>query len=198
MMVAYQEDVVFTADGVVTFLSQVLQAVHADFAQHVSLIERFLSPLIQIIHINFGANEKKRLPLFPDLLGQHDVVLGKSGAWKNKECMILVELYFLAVRFQVRKCFCSNPWQIPNLYVWILWMIEGCGLWSSLNNANFGSTNIIISKPRKGTGVLICYGSFYRCFFVKLSRRLFSENLGFRNQLKFDEKKLSIVNSSTV
>ena len=103
--------------------------------------------------------------------------------------MILVELYFLAVRFQVRKCFCSNPWQIPNLYVWILWMIEGHGLKSSLNNANFGSTNIIISKPRKGTGVLICYGSFYRCFFVKLSHRLFSENLGFRNQLKFDEKK---------
>lgn len=103
--------------------------------------------------------------------------------------MILVELYFLAVRFQVRECFCSNPWQIPNLYVWILWMIEGRGLNSSLNNANFGSTNIIISKPRKGTGVLICYGLFYRCFFIKLSHRLFSENLGFRNQLKFDEKK---------
>ena len=103
--------------------------------------------------------------------------------------MILVELYFLAVRFQVRKCYCSNPWQIPNLYVWILWMIEGRGLNSSLNNANFGSTNIIISKPRKGTGVLICYGLFYRCFFIKLSHRLFSENLGFRNQLKFDEKK---------
>ena len=112
--------------------------------------------------------------------------------------MILVELYFLAVRFQVRICFCSKPWQIPNLYVWILWMIEGRGLKSSLNNANFGSTIIMISKPRKGTGVLICYGSFYKCFFVKLSHRLFSENLGFRNQLKFDEKKLSIVNSSTV
>ena len=79
-MVAYQEDVVFTADGVVTFLSQVLQAVDVDVAQHVSLIERFLSLLSQIIHIDFGANEKKRLPLFPDLLGQHDVVLGKSGA----------------------------------------------------------------------------------------------------------------------
>ena len=79
-MVAYQEDVVFTADGVVTLVSQVIQAFEADFAQHVSLIERFLSLLSQIIHIDFGANEKKRLPLFPDLLGQHDVVLGKSGA----------------------------------------------------------------------------------------------------------------------
>ena len=79
-MVAYQEDVVFTADGVVTFLRQVLQAVDADVAQHVSLIERFLSLLSQIIHIDFGANEKKRLPLFPDLLGQHGVVRGKSGA----------------------------------------------------------------------------------------------------------------------
>ena len=80
MMVAYQEDVVFIADGVVIFVNQVLQAVDADVAQHVTLIERFLSLLSQIIYIDFCANEKKRLPLFPDLLGQHDVVLGKSGA----------------------------------------------------------------------------------------------------------------------
>ena len=80
MMVAYQEDVVFTADEVVTFLNQVLQAIDADVAQHVSLIERFLSLLSPIIHIDFGANEKKRLPLFPDLLGQDEVDLGKSLA----------------------------------------------------------------------------------------------------------------------
>ena len=79
-MVAYQEDVVFTTDGVVTFLNQVLQAVDADVAQHVSLIERFLSLLSPTIPIDFGANEKKRLPLFPDLFGQHGVDLGKSGA----------------------------------------------------------------------------------------------------------------------
>ena len=86
--------------------------------------------------------------------------------------MILVELCFFAVRLHVRKFVCSNSWQIPNLYVWILWMIEGSGVKSSLNNTNFGSTNIIFMKPRKGTGVLICYGSFYVCFFVKLSLRL--------------------------
>ena len=79
MMVAYQEDV-FTADGVVIFVNQVLQAVDADVAQHVTLIERFLSLPSHIIYIDFCANEKNRLPLFPDLLGQHDVVLGKSGA----------------------------------------------------------------------------------------------------------------------
>ena len=79
-MVAYQEDVAFTADGVVTFVIKVLQAVGADVVQHVSLIERFLSLLSLTICIDFCANEKKRLPLFPDLLGQHDVVLGKSGA----------------------------------------------------------------------------------------------------------------------
>lgn len=60
-------------------------------------------------------------------------------------------------------------------------MIEGCGFNSSFNNVNFGSMNIIISKFRKGIGVLICYGLFYRCFFVKLSYRFFLENLGFRN-----------------
>ena len=79
MMVAYQEDV-FTTDGVVTFVNKVLQAFGADVAQHVSLIERFLSLLKLTIYIDFCANEKNRLPLFPDLLGQHDVVLGKSGA----------------------------------------------------------------------------------------------------------------------
>ena len=79
MMVAYQEDV-FTADGVVTVVIKVIQAVGADVAQHFSLIERFLSLLRYIIYIDFCANEKKRLPLFPDLLGQHDVVLGKSAA----------------------------------------------------------------------------------------------------------------------
>ena len=79
MMVAYQEDV-FTTDGVVTFVIKVLQAEGADVAQHVSLIERFLSLRNLIFLIDFCANEKKRLPLFPDLLGQHDVVLGNSGA----------------------------------------------------------------------------------------------------------------------
>ena len=79
-MVAYQEDVVFTAYAVAILVSQVIQEVDADIAQHVNLIERFPSLLSQIIHIDFGANEKKRLPLFPDLLGQHDVVRGKSGA----------------------------------------------------------------------------------------------------------------------
>ena len=79
-MVAYQEDVAFTADGVVTFVIKVLQAVGADCVQHVILIERFLSLLSLTIYIDFCANEKKRLPLFPDLLGQHGVVLGKSGA----------------------------------------------------------------------------------------------------------------------
>ena len=79
MMVAYQEDV-FTTDGVVTFVIKALQAVGADVAQHVSLIERFLSLHKLIFCIDFCANEKKRLPLFPDLLGQHDVVLGNSDA----------------------------------------------------------------------------------------------------------------------
>ena len=79
MMVAYQEDV-FTTDGVVTFVIKLLQAVGADFAQQVSLIERFLSLRSLTFYIDFCANEKKRLPLFPDLLGQHDVVLGNSDA----------------------------------------------------------------------------------------------------------------------
>ena len=69
-MVAYQEDVVFTADGVVTFVNQVLQAVDADVVQHFTLIEKFLSLLSSIVFIDFCANEKKRLALFLDLSGQ--------------------------------------------------------------------------------------------------------------------------------
>ena len=58
----------------------------------------------------FVRMKKKRLPLFLDLLGQYDVVLGKSIACKNKICMIFIQLYFLAVRYQVRVIFSSNSW----------------------------------------------------------------------------------------
>ena len=82
MMVSYQEDLVFTADGVAGPVNQIFLTVAPDFLQYNSFAERFLSHFCSHIFIYFCADEKKGLPLFLDILGQYDVVLSKSALAK--------------------------------------------------------------------------------------------------------------------